>query len=123
MYFGLAAVTAGMVGAGATNRSPIAAGAGAAFIRTLITWHIAVSLIDDLTGRLSARALQAATGLVAVLVLLVVMNRVSIECTGPAGFRCTPERNKPTAGGGTERVMDMALIPRTRIARLYLVLP
>jgi high-affinity iron transporter len=70
----LAAVTAGRVGAGAAFRTPIAAGAGAAFICTLITWRVAVSLVDDLTTRMSALTLQAATGLVAVLVLLVVMN-------------------------------------------------
>jgi high-affinity iron transporter len=70
----LAAVTAGMTGAGAAYRRPIAAGAGAAFICTLITWRVAVSLVDDLTTRMSALTLQAATGLVAVLVLLVVMN-------------------------------------------------
>jgi high-affinity iron transporter len=70
----LAAVTAGMVGAGAAYRRPIAAGAGSAFMCTLITWRVAVSLVDDLTTRMSALTLQAATGLVAVLVLLVVMN-------------------------------------------------
>jgi high-affinity iron transporter len=70
----LAAVTAGMVGAGAVYRQPIAAGAGAAFICTLITWRVAIGLMDDLTTRVSALTLQAATGLVAILVLLVVMN-------------------------------------------------
>jgi high-affinity iron transporter len=70
----LAAVTAGMVGAGAAYRTPIAAGAGAASICTLITWRVAVSLVDDLTTKMSALTLQAATGLLAVLVLLVVMN-------------------------------------------------
>jgi len=48
--------------------------AGAAFICTLITWRVAVSLMDDLTTRLSALTLQAVTGLVAIFVLLVIMN-------------------------------------------------
>jgi high-affinity iron transporter len=70
----LAAVTAGMVGAGAVYRQPIAAGAGAAFVCTLITWRVAIGLVDDLTTKMSALTLQAATGLVAILVLLALMN-------------------------------------------------
>jgi high-affinity iron transporter len=69
----LAAVTAGVVGAGAAYRAPIGAGTGAAFICTL-TWHAAVSLLDDLATRWSALTLQVVTGLAAILVLLVVMN-------------------------------------------------
>lgn len=70
----LAAVTVGMEGAGSVYRQPIAAGAGVAFICTLITWRVGIGLMDDLTTRVSALTLQAATGLVAVLVLLLVMN-------------------------------------------------
>ena len=70
----LAAVTAGMVGAGAAFRTPDGAGAGVAFICTLITWRVAATLMDNLTTRMSALTLQAVTGLVAILVLLVVMN-------------------------------------------------
>jgi high-affinity iron transporter len=55
-------------------RRPVAAGAGAAFIATLITWWAAIGLIDDLTQKVSTLNLQAATGLLAILVLLVVMN-------------------------------------------------
>jgi high-affinity iron transporter len=56
------------------HRRPVAAGAGAAFAATLLTWWIAIGLIDDLTQKLSALNLQAATGLLAIMVLLVVMN-------------------------------------------------
>jgi high-affinity iron transporter len=70
----LAAVTAGMSGASAVGRRPIAAGAGIAFICTLITWQVAIAVTDDLTAKVSALTLQAATGLVAILVLVVVMN-------------------------------------------------
>ena len=55
-------------------RRPVAFGAGAAFIATLVTWWIAIGLIDDLTQKISTLNLQAATGLLAILVLLVVMN-------------------------------------------------
>ena len=70
----LSAVTAGMAGSTAAYRRPVAAGASAAALATLITWRIAIGVIDDLTGAISALAIQAATGLVAIVVLLVVMN-------------------------------------------------
>jgi high-affinity iron transporter len=70
----LAAVTAGMVGSSAVYRRPVAAGTGAAALATLITWRIAIGVIDDLSTTISALAIQAATGLLAIIVLLVVMN-------------------------------------------------
>jgi high-affinity iron transporter len=70
----LAAITATMGDSSDDYRRPVAVGAGAAFIATLATWWIAIGLIDDLTQKLSALNLQAATGLLAIVVLLVVMN-------------------------------------------------
>jgi len=40
----------------------------------LLTWMLAVRIVNDLSSEISALALQAATGLLAVAVLLVVMN-------------------------------------------------
>jgi high-affinity iron transporter len=70
----LAAITATMGASTNDYRRPVAVGAGAAFIATLVTWWAAIGLIDDLTQKVSALNLQAATGLLAILVLLVVMN-------------------------------------------------
>jgi high-affinity iron transporter len=70
----LAAITATMGASSHDYRRPVAVGAGAAFVATLVTWWIAIGLIDDLTQRVSALHLQAATGLLAILVLLLVMN-------------------------------------------------
>lgn len=70
----LAAVTATMGASSEDHRRPVAFGAGAAFLATLVTWSIAIGLIDDLTHKISTLNLQAATGLLAILVLLVVMN-------------------------------------------------
>ncbi len=70
----LAAITAGMVGSSRPHRRPVALGAGIGFVATIATWFIAVGIVDDLTGNISALHLQAATGLLAVVVLLVVMN-------------------------------------------------
>ncbi len=70
----LAAITASMVGAKQAHRRPVALGAGIAFIATLITWFIAVGIVGQLTESVPALDLQAATGLLAVIVLLVIMN-------------------------------------------------
>lgn len=70
----LSAITASMVGNNQSHRRPIAVGAGIGFAATIITWFIAVGIVRDLTQTISALDVQAATGLLAVVVLLVVMN-------------------------------------------------
>ncbi len=70
----LAAITATMGASSDDYRRPVAIGAGTAFVATLATWWIAIGLIDDLTQKVSSLNLQAATGLLAIVVLLVVMN-------------------------------------------------
>ena len=70
----IAAITASMTGSNQVHRRPVAIGAGIAFLATLITWFIAVRIVGHLTKSVPALELQAATGLLAVIVLLVIMN-------------------------------------------------
>lgn len=70
----LAAITASMTGAKQAHRRPVAIGAALAFGATLITWLIAVRIVGSLMDNVPALDLQAATGLLAVIVLLVIMN-------------------------------------------------
>jgi high-affinity iron transporter len=70
----LAAITASMTGAKRAHRKPVAVGAGVAFIATLVTWFVAVRIVSSLSDNMRALDLQAATGLLAVVVLLVIMN-------------------------------------------------
>ena len=70
----LAAITASMTGRKQPHRRPVAVGAGIAFVATLITWLIAVQIVGRLSESIPALALQAATGLLAVIVLLVITN-------------------------------------------------
>jgi high-affinity iron transporter len=70
----LAAITASMTGIKRAHRRPVALGAGLAFVASLITWCIAVRIVSSLSDNMSALDLQAATGLLAVIVLLVIMN-------------------------------------------------
>jgi len=70
----LSALTASMVGSNHVYRRPIAVGVGLGLVATMVTWFIAVGIVSDLSSSVSALNLQAATGLLAVVVLLVVMN-------------------------------------------------
>jgi high-affinity iron transporter len=71
----LAAITAGLRHSNqSSGTSAIATGAGVGFAATLLTWLFAVAILDDLSRHISALQLQAATGLLAIVVLLIVMN-------------------------------------------------
>jgi high-affinity iron transporter len=70
----LAAITASMTGAKRVHRKPVAFGAGLAFVASLVTWFIAVRIVGSLSNNMSALDLQAATGLLAIIVLLIIMN-------------------------------------------------
>ena len=68
----LAAVTASMTGARRNYRKPVMSGAAIAFLATLATWFVAVGIMKQLSENVPALHLQAATGLLAVIVLLVI---------------------------------------------------
>ena len=70
----LSAITANMIGTRRSLQRPVAAGAATAFAATLITWVIAIRIVDSLAENVPALDVQAATGLLAILVLLLVMN-------------------------------------------------
>src|SRR5271167_2157317 len=68
----LAAITASFLGGNRTYRKPVAVGGGLALAASVATWFLAVWVIGMFgNGGLSV---QAATGIPAILVLLVVMN-------------------------------------------------
>ncbi len=68
----LAAVTASFLGANRAYRKPVVAGGGLALAASVGTWFLAVWLVGMLGG--GGLSLQAATGIPAILVLLLVMN-------------------------------------------------
>ena len=70
----LSAIVATMHGAQRFQRPPVAWGAAAGFVATIITWFVAVGILSALNDSVSALHLQAATGLLTIVVLLVVMN-------------------------------------------------
>ncbi|HEX4010820.1 MAG TPA: FTR1 family protein [Solirubrobacteraceae bacterium] len=68
----LAVLTASMRGGNSAYRKPLVLGGAAALGAAVVTWFIAIA-ITDAVGQ-SSLDLQAATGLLAIAVLLVVMN-------------------------------------------------
>src|SRR5436853_3637273 len=67
-----AAVTASFLGANRARRRPVVAGAGLAFLGSVGTWFVAQALLA-VASPLGAR-LEAITGFLAIVVLLIVMN-------------------------------------------------
>ena len=70
----LAAITAGLSRGKEDRATPIFLGASSGFIATLVTWFLVRGIVEDISGSVPYLKLQAATGLLAVIVLLVVMN-------------------------------------------------
>ncbi len=68
----LAAITASFLGANRAYRKPVAYGGGLALLAAVGTWFLAVWMIGMFGG--DGLAVQAATGIPAILVLLLVMN-------------------------------------------------
>jgi high-affinity iron transporter len=67
-----AAVTASFVGANARRKRPVVLGAAASFAATVLTWFVVRALLDA-ASPLGPR-LEAITGFVAIVVLLLVLN-------------------------------------------------
>jgi len=70
----LSAIVAGLVRTKRTYWRPIASGAGLAIGATLITWFVLVGILNLISGTTSELNIQAATGLLAIVVLLIIMN-------------------------------------------------
>src|SRR6266481_1188585 len=98
----LAAITASMTGPKRAHRKPVAAGAGVAFGATLFTWFIAVRIVDSLSDNMRALDLQAATGLLAVVVLLVIMNWFFHKIYWGGWIRAHNRRRKALVENGHE---------------------
>jgi high-affinity iron transporter len=68
----LSAITASLMGSNQPYRKPITAGAGLGFLATIVTWFIAIAILNAISA--PALDIQAATGLLAIVVLLIIMN-------------------------------------------------
>lgn len=70
----LSAVLAGLIRTQKVYWKPIAGGAGLGFLATLMTWFVLVGVLSLVANTTSEINIQAATGLLAIVILLIVMN-------------------------------------------------
>jgi high-affinity iron transporter len=68
----LAAITASFVGKNQPYRRPIAIGSALGFLASVVTWFVAIAIIKAVAA--PALYIQAVTGVIAIIVLLVIMN-------------------------------------------------
>ena len=111
----LAAITASMTGAKAVHRRPVALGAGLGFVATAITWFIAITIMKQLIESVPALDLQAATGLLAVVVLVVIMNWFFHKIYWGGWIRAHNRRKKTllaeaASGSATQRKLLWGLV-------------
>jgi len=113
----LAALTASFVGANRGLRRPVAAGAGVALGLSAATWFLAIAVIGALGG--PGLDVQAATGLIAVAVLLVVMNWFfhKIYWTGWISAHNRVRRRVATPGAGRRALLALAILGFTSVYR------
>jgi high-affinity iron transporter len=114
----LAAFTASFVGANRGLRRPVAGGAGIALGASIVTWFAAIWVIGALGG--PGLDVQAATGLLAVAVLLVVMNWFfhKVYWTGwIAAHNRRRRRLQGTPGAQGRLLLGLALLGFTAVYR------
>jgi high-affinity iron transporter len=112
----LAAFTASFVGANKGFRKPVAAGAGVAFAATVLTWFLAIWIIGALGG--PGLDVQAATGLIAVAVLLVVMNWFFHKIYWTGWISAHNRKRRALLGGGAGgAAVGLAILGFTSVYR------
>jgi high-affinity iron transporter len=113
----LAALTASFVGVNGRLRRPVATGAGVGLAASVATWFLAILVIGALGG--PGLDVQAATGLLAVAVLLVVMNWFfhKIYWTGWISAHNRVRRRIATPEAGRRALLGLAILGFTSVYR------
>lgn len=106
----LAALTASLMRTRTGYAKPVAIGAGLSVLASVATWFIVVAIISSINA--PALHVQAATGLLAIVVLLVIMNWFFHKLYW-AGWICMHERRKQAimhAPARSERAVFWGLV-------------
>ena len=116
----LAAVLASFLGTNRVYRRPVAAGGSLGMLATVATWFGAVWLIGQFGG--SGLDVQAATGIPAIVVLLVVMNWFFHRVYWTGWISHHHKRRRGLLGGDDERnmrrmMLGLALLGFTSVYR------
>ncbi len=111
----LAAITASMRSGQRSRRRPVAAGAGLALAASVGTWFVAVGVLGALGAR--GLAVQAGTGLLAVLVLLLVMNWFFHKVYWTGWIAHHNERRRRLLAGDSGALLGLGLLGFTAVYR------
>ena len=104
----LAAITASFLGANRAYRRPVAAGGALALLAAVGTWFLAVWFIGMFGG--DGLAVQAATGIPAILVLLLVMNWFFHKLYWTGWISHHHKRRRGLLGGSSEETLTRATL-------------
>lgn len=104
----LAAILAGLRGKNQVYNRPIKAGIGLGLIAGVITWFVAISIASDLVQNFGALTVQAATGIPAIIVLLIVMNWFfhNVYWSGWIGMHVRKKKSLIAEASASETISD-----------------
>ncbi len=111
----LAAITASFLGANREYRRPVAVGGGVALLATVGTWFLAVWVIGAFGGH--GLAVQAATGIPAIIVLLVVMNWFFHRVYWTGWISHHNKRKRRLLAAGSSTLLGLGLLGFTSVYR------
>ncbi|HZQ81820.1 MAG TPA: FTR1 family protein [Gaiellaceae bacterium] len=111
----LAAFTASFVGTNKGFRKPVFGGASIALVASVATWFLAIGIIGALGG--PGLDVQAATGLLAVAVLLVVMNWFFHKIYWTGWISAHNRRRRALLGGAGSATLGLAILGFTSVYR------
>src|SRR3954452_23591465 len=110
-----AAVVASFVGADRARKRPVAGGAGIGFLAAVLTWFLVQALLSFFSDY--GPQLEAVTGLVAGLVLLVVLNWFLHTIYWTNHIKKQHSRRRALLAGGSAAAVGLVLLGFTSVFR------
>src|SRR3954470_7322909 len=110
-----AAVVASFLGANKARKRPVAGGAGIGFLAAVLTWFLVQALLSFFSDY--GAQLEAITGLVAVIVLLVVLNWFLHTVYWTNHIKKQHSRRRAILAGGSAATLGLVLLGFTSVYR------
>ncbi len=110
-----AAVIASLVGANQARKRPVVGGAGIGFLAAVLTWFLVQALLSFFSNY--GPQLEAVTGLIAVVVLLVVLNWFLHTIYWTNHIKKQHSRRRAILAGGSAATLGLVLLGFTSVYR------
>jgi high-affinity iron transporter len=111
----LAAVTASLVGANRVCKRPVVGGAGIGFLAAVVTWFLVQALLGFFSDY--GPQLEAITGLLAVVVLLIVLNWFLHTIYWTNHIKRQHSRRRALLAGGSAATLGLVTLGFTSVYR------